>query len=341
MSTVTYTKKKRRPGCLIILLILIAAIAALIWFSGSFTRPPGFAAGFIPASANQFGVDEAPPFNEIWSEGHGSNKVVRIPITGMISLNEPDSFFPSPGSAAMAYQAIKRATWDPQVKAIILDIDSGGGGITASDRIYHALADFKQSSPNRKIVAICGDLAASGAYYIALAADHIIARPTSLTGSIGVIIQTLNFKEFANRYGVTDVTVKSGNNKDMLNPLGDVSVEELQIVQQVIDSMHKRFKHLIVDNRDLSIENVTALADGRIYTAQQAQELGLIDDIGYWQDALDATRTLLNEESIIVFRYETGFSLRNLIRVFQSFSPQSVLHALQSPRLQYRWQLAP
>lgn len=341
MSKVTYTKKRRRPGCLIMVLILIAAIGALIWFSGSLTQTPGFASSFIPTSANQYGVDEAPPFNEVWSEGHGSNKVVRIPITGMITLNEPDGFFPAPGSAAMAYQAIKRATWDKQVKAIILDIDSGGGGITASDRIYQALVAFKESSPDRKIVAICGDLAASGAYYIALAADHIIARPTTLTGSIGVIIQTLNFKEFANRHGVTDVTVKSGDNKDLLNPLGDISSEEVEIVQQVIDSMHDRFKDLIADNRELSRDDVSAFADGRIFTAQQAQALDLIDAIGYWPDALAATRTLLDEEQIIVFRYESGFSLRNLIRAFQSFSPQSLLNTLQSPRLQYRWQLAP
>ncbi len=336
MSDVTYTPRRRRPGCLFLILLMLAVGAVIVW-----VMPPSALETGIPrwrwASGEALGTDEFPPLREIWSEGGGSNKVVRIPVTGMILLGESPTFISPGGSADLALRAIRRATRDREVKAIILDIDSGGGGITASDILYDSLLAFKQADPDRRIVALCGDLTASGAYYIALAADRIIAHPTTVTGSIGVIIQSINIRELATRHGIVDVTFKSGDNKDLLNPLGAVSEEQRAIVQEVVDTMHRRFITLVAARRPIAPDTLEPLTDGRIFTADQALTLGLIDEIGYSRQAVERTRELLDLPDIIVYRYEDTFSFRQWIRMARTLHPRAWFRHDSTPRLQYRW----
>ncbi len=255
------------------------------------------------------GEDEAPYMVETWSSGRGDVKVVRIPVSGMILLGDTAWYM---GNANTALRSIRRATHDPEVEGLILEIDSGGGGITDSDIMYKAVKDFKAAKKGRVVVSLMGDVAASGAYYIALASDHILAHPTTLTGSIGVIVQSYNFKELAAKLGVQDVTIKSGANKDFLNPFQDVKPEQKEILQKVISAMHERFVSLIVENRKLPKEVVTPLADGRVFIAEEAVRLRLIDGIGYSADAQAKIADLLDADGVKVYKYEEQVTLMDL-----------------------------
>jgi len=230
-------------------------------------------------------------------------------VTGMITLT------PTPWgdrNTVTALRSIRRATHDETIEALILEVNSGGGGITASDVIYKALLDFKAAQPDRKIVVIMGEVAASGAYYIALPADYILAHPPTVTGSIGVIMQSINFQELAAKIGVTDVTVKSGENKDFLNPMREINPEQMAMMQRLIARMHQRFVGLIVENRKLPQEVVEKLADGRVYLADEAVQNGLIDGIGYYQDAEKKVAELLEVERVKVLRYQEQMTLSDL-----------------------------
>jgi protease-4 len=221
-----------------------------------------------------------------------------------------------------------------------MDIDSGGGGITASDILYKALLDFRAAQEGRVVVAVFNDVAASGAYYIALAADHIIAHPTTITGSIGVLMQSMNVKDLAQKIGIRDVTIKSGDNKDLLNPFNEMSPEQRDMLQGLVDEFHSRFVRLVAEGRDLPEAQVRELADGRIYSANDAEELGLVDQIGYWSDAVAKTTELLDVEQVRVLRYEKEISFSSLFRGMEQENPMSkILQSLSRTRLMYLWEM--
>lgn len=286
-----------------------------------------------------YGEDEAPSMTETWSAGNGDVKVVRVPIEGMIMLGDEASWYT--GSANTALRSIRRATCDPEVEGLILDINSGGGGITDSDIIYKAVQDFKAAQTGRVVVAIMGDLAASGAYYISLASDHILAHPTTLTGSIGVIMQSYNVKELAAKLGIQDVTIKSGANKDMLNPFQDVKPEQRQMLQRVISAMHDRFVTLVAENRKQPKEVIAPLADGRVFLADEALRLHLIDGIGYGEDAQSKIAELLDTDAVKVYRYDEEVSLMDLFArpgIGLRSNLGRLLHeGFAGPRLMYSW----
>jgi protease-4 len=330
---------RRRPGCLFTFVLLLIIGLLLAWF---LPPPPehSMLASWFSSPVESIGADEYPDLDEIWSEGYGTNKVVRIPLNGLIMLDQSSSgIFGGVSSSDMARLAIRRATADPDVQAIIMDVDSGGGGVTASDILYHALLNFKASDPRRRVVTICGDMAASGAYYIALASDRIIARPTTVTGSIGVIIQSVNVRELATRFGIADVTYKSGENKDLLNPMGEMSDQKRDIMQAVVDAMHQRFVSLVAKHRSIPEEKLDSLTDGRIFTAESALANGLIDQIGYWEDAISQTQDLLGVPDIIIYRYEESFSLSALLSAVKEINPRAWLGRQDTARLQYRLSL--
>jgi len=314
-------EKKRsgcRVGCLGLLvlgvvccLVAAAGIGALVFRVGI----GGFAdaSGWHRAGRVECGVDECPDLIEVWSAGSGDVKVARIPLRGLILFEAP-GFLLDGGSAEAALRAIKRASADPDVRGIILDVESGGGGITASDILYQALLDFKAGGEGRVVVAQFGDVAASGAYYIALAADQIVAHPTTLTGSIGVLMQSYNIRELAGKLGIADVTIKSGAHKDLLNPFGEMSDEQRAMLQGVVNALHDRFVSLTALRRGLDEAAVRAVADGRVLLAADALKLGLIDRIGYARDAERTTAELLESDAVCVIRYEEPFRLFDLFR---------------------------
>ncbi len=336
-------EKKSKSGCLWVMgvFVILIGVLALIGVVSVLVLKSTFSSSISISSSGKVGVDEFPVMKEVWASGHGDTKVVVIPITGMIMLqNDNSGLFPSETAAQRALRSIRRATHDKDVRAIILQINSGGGGITASDIIYKALLDFKASSPDRKVVSIFGDVSASGAYYIAVASDYIIAHPTTITGSIGVLIQAMNIHELSTKIGIKDVTIKSGKNKDMLNPMGEINEEQRLIVQKLIDSMYARFVKLVAEGRNLPIADVKKLADGRIYSADEALELKLIDQIGYWDAAALKTAQLLDVDEVKVYRYEQDFTFSSLFKAMQGWNPiQGMVREATQPKLLYQWSL--
>ena len=292
----------------------------------------------FPRKGHDTPVDESPVFEEEWSYGYGETKVVRMDLTGFITRESEGRLFEAPRDKIEDLKrSIRAARNDIEVKAIILEIDSPGGGITPSDELYQELMAFKQSSNDRKVVIFMRDLAASGGYYVALAGDWLIAQPTTIIGSIGVIMQTLNWKGFSEKIGITDTTIKSGENKDLLNPFRESDPAQIIMLQEMIDSMHRRFKHLVAESRDLDPEKLDQLSDGRIFTSDQALEYALIDQVGYWDDVVDKTAQLLGVSAIKVVRYYQKQSFWDLFAGVRSPFP-GVLHNINSPvSFQYLW----
>src|SRR3989339_477056 len=295
------------PSALIMLWIIMTLI------SGETTGNSGI------FNIERQGMDEFPGMHEIWSFGKGDTKVARIDITGVIMQGKQGSLFSvSRDPVETAIRMIRTATQDNDIKGIILVVDSPGGGITASDIIYNELKKFKKNNPSRKIVALFGDVAASGGYYVASAADFIIAHPTTITGSIGVLISSLNFKGFGDRYGIKSISITSGKNKDMLNPLKDLTDEQQKLLQFTIDDMYKRFVQVVSEGRSMPEDDVKKIADGRILTASEALENKLIDRIGYWDDAMDETCNILKVKSIKEIRYQEQFTFASIFEAIQN-----------------------
>ncbi len=174
---------------------------------------------------------------------------------------------------------------DPDIKAILLRIDSPGGAVAPSQEIYDELIEI-QNEGSKKVISSMGTVAASGGYYIASATDFIMANPGTLTGSIGVIMELTNFEGLLSKIGVEGVTIKSGKNKDVGSPFRKMKKEERALLQNVLDDVHAQFIEAVAQGRSLDIETVRTLADGRIFTGRQAKEVGLVDELGSLQSAI-------------------------------------------------------
>ena len=236
--------------------------------------------------------------------GTGKDKVLLMDVSGVISSENKDGFYSSPGMLATVKEELERATKDERVKAVVLRINSPGGTVTASDIIYHELKTFKTS---RKIpvVASIMDVGASGGYYIAAAADTVLAHPSSVTGSIGVIMLTVNARGLLEKVGVETNAVTSGPRKDMGSPFRAMLPEERAIFQGVIDGFYQRFLQVVQEGRPgLNGETIKKLADGRIYSGEQAKASGLVDDIGYLDDAIELAKKKagLTEARVVTYR---------------------------------------
>lgn len=198
---------------------------------------------------------------------------------------------------------IQDLTYDPHNLGLLLYIDSPGGGVYESDEVYLELLDYKKNS-HKPVWAYLGTLAASGGYYIACAADYIVANRNCLTGSIGVIAgQSVDFSEFLDKHGIKVTTFTAGSNKDMLGMSTPVTQEQAEIMQSIADDCYNQFIEIVANSRKLTLHQVTALADGRIYTAQQALNKKLIDDISRYQEACDSYQAALRKGSVDFVHY--------------------------------------
>ena len=227
---------------------------------------------------------------------------------------------------------IRRAAGNPDVAVLVLRLNSPGGSVVGADEIYHALRQTQ-----KPVVAFLQEVAASGAYYISMAAEHIVANPNSLTGSIGVIGQFPNAEALMEKIGVQVTTIKSGKAKDIGNPFRAMSDEEQAIFQDIVDETYGRFVDVVARGRNLPEAQVRELADGRIYTGQKALELGLVDALGYQQDAIDAAVRLGGiDGEARVLHYRRRGSFLDLIG--GAASPHRWLRRLMAPSLEYRWE---
>ncbi len=189
-------------------------------------------------------------------------------------------------------QELRQAATDKSVKAVLLRINSPGGSVTAAEEIAREIERFKTTS-NKPIVATMGDTGASAAYYIAADCDKIYANASTLTGSIGVYMGTKNLEELYKKLGVSDVMIKSGIHKDIMSTARPMTPEEREILQTMVNEMYEEFLTVVSTGRKIPMDKVRALADGRVYTGKQAKALGLVDEIGNYYDALDATGALV------------------------------------------------
>ena len=180
---------------------------------------------------------------------------------------------------------LKSFAEDPLVKAIVVRIDSPGGGVAPSQEIYNAVKRVRKEK-NKTVIASMGTVAASGGYYIAVATDRILANPGTLTGSIGVIMQLANFQELLEKIGVKNVVIKSGKFKDIGSPFRPMQDEDRKLLQFVMNDVHRQFIDAVAEGRSLDVAEVEQLADGRVFTGQQAKSILLVDDIGDLHDAI-------------------------------------------------------
>ena len=208
---------------------------------------------------------------------------------------------------------LKQYSENPLVKAIVLRIDSPGGGVVPSQEIHDAVKRVKNKS-NKAVIASMGTVAASGGYYIAAATDRIIANPGTLTGSIGVIMEMANFEGLMKKVGVEGVVIKSGRFKDVGSPLRKMSDEERKLLQSVMDDVHHQFIQAVADGRSLEVSDVEPLADGRIYTGRQAKEARLGDELGDLDDAIHIAADIAGMEGEPkVVEPRKRFSFRDII----------------------------
>ena len=285
---------------------------------------------------------------EVTIEGEGPGKILLVNIDGVIN-NQKDRTFSGNtlrlGMVEKIKSIVEKAENDDEIKALLIKINSPGGTVTASDIILHLLKTYKESSKVRIYIQVM-DLAASGGYYIALAGDEIIAHPTSLIGSIGVIALKVNLQELMAKIGVSWEIVKSGDKKDFMSPFRSFTKEERELFQGAIDKLHNRFVTLIAKNRSaLDISQVRPLADGRVFDAEQARDLKLIDHIGYVTDTIHRIKSDLNNFNLKLVTYHRNNDFQgniysqfqkptsfNLINLDLGFNPNAL-----SPYFLYIW----
>lgn len=237
--------------------------------------------------------------------GPAREKILMIDIEGVLSSEDGGGPLAREKNAVTrAFQRLDRAAGDPRIKAVILRVDTPGGEITASDIIYHEILRFKERT-GKPVICLMMSVAASGGYYIASACDFIIAHPTSLTGSIGVISVYPSVRELMAKIGVKVEVIKSGAAKDSGAPFREMSDEEKAIFQGIVDEYFEAFLDVVSRNRKDRIrpEDLRKIADGRIYTAQQALKLDLIDAIGYFDDAFGKTMDMASLKAARLVSY--------------------------------------
>lgn len=308
---------KKRGGCMG--WILGIAIAGLL--ISLFVNFVLFIAAFGEGKSSRFGSNylSAGPEIVVAGDTASPHKILEIPIYGTIMDTEDPSS--SKKSMQQLIQAdLAAAEKDRSVKAVLLTINSPGGGITATDSIYNDIKKFKEKV-QIPVVVYCKDMAASGGYYLAVSGDHIVAGETSLVGNIGVISNFVNFRKMFDKLGVemNVITSKTWDGKQSYKDMGSFSremrPEERELFQKMVQQMWQRFVTVVAEGRKekLTEEEVKKLADGRIYTGTEAEQNKLIDSVGYREEAIGKAKELARIDSAKVVTYQR----RN--NIFQSF----------------------
>jgi protease IV len=245
------------------------------------------------------------PLQEFTLEGKTAEKILLLPIRGTISDNPQSGLLRTqPSTVQEAVSHLRKAEKDSMVKAVVLQLNSPGGSVTASDVLCNEIRQFKERT-GRPVVAMMMDVATSGAYYIALPADAIVAHPTTITGSVGVIFIRPKVAGLLEKIGVGVEVSKSGPNKDSGSPFRATTPEETLLFQEMTDRLAKRFVDLVQKHRGLDRAALAALSSARVYLAEEALALKLVDRIGYMEDAVAEARQradLPEKSKLIVYR---------------------------------------
>jgi protease IV len=300
----------KRFGCLGIALVLLLGISVLanlvffVAFSGQ------------SATATLKGKTEGPKFDEtvvVPAKNQSEQKIAMIYLRGIITGAEP-------GTVGMTMVddlriQLQQAASDEKVKAVVLYIDSPGGEVTASDTIYNAVKRVRDEA-KKPVVVYMGSLAASGGYYAACGGSWLIANETTFTGSIGVIMQTLNYQQLFEKVGLQSMTFKSGKFKDMLSGSRAPTEEEKQYVQSMVMQTYGKFVGIVAKERGLPEEGLrNGIADGRVVSGKDAMEAKLVNQLGEVEDAYAKAMELGGAKGASIIRYESGFKLGKLFRM--------------------------
>ncbi|WP_303973376.1 signal peptide peptidase SppA [Streptococcus merionis] len=262
---------------------------------------------------------------EIVEEGNTLSRILVIPVKGTIGTEDGQYFHDR------ILASIDKIKKDSSIKAVLLSIDSPGGGVYATREVYDRMKEI-QSETDVPVYASMGSVAASGGYYLSMLAEKVFAANETTTGSIGVIMSSYNTKGLFEKLGVKQEVFKSGAMKDILSASRDITDEERQVLQTYIDESYQRFVDVVVEGRGMSEDEVRKLADGRIYSGSQAKAVGLIDEIGYEKDALQALRDDYDLAGAQVFTYtsnDMGFG-----KLFPSFLGKLGLNSDDTPASQ-------
>ncbi|MDW0112864.1 signal peptide peptidase SppA [Sporosarcina saromensis] len=294
-------------------------------------------------------------FEEMTASGVGYNEVVVEPGTGMdriavLSLDgviqdvQASPFLGTVGYNHQAFMSqLQDVLDDPTVKGVVLAVNTPGGGVLESADIYDAIRAI-QLEKEIPIYVSMGGMAASGGYYIAAPAEKIFVHPETITGSIGVIMESVNFSKLAEEIGIDFNTIKSGPYKDMMSGSREMTKEERAMLQEMIDDSYNRFVDIVAEGRQMSVEEVKKVADGRIMNGRQAIEAGLADEFGKTGDVIDALKADYELENATVFEYASldNFSSLFSMKVQSLFGRNveaeligKILTDYQAPRMMY------
>lgn len=291
------------------------------------------------------------PLEEKVVEGEGRPKLLLLDIAGFICEKEPDGVLlarQKPSMVSRVRESLRKAEQDEDIAGIIVRINSPGGTVTASDIIHHEIQGF-QSRKKVPVYACITGLGTSGAYYIATASDRITAHPTAVTGSIGVILLNFNLEGLLGKIGVTEASIKSGAKKDIMSPFRASTDEERRIMQDIIDSLARRFVDVIMarKNNRLERKELEKLADGRVYTAEQAVAAKLIDRTEYLDDTINGMKQALGiTEARVVSYHRPGDYRGTIYSAADTGAASGVnlininadgLEMLSSPQFLYLW----
>lgn len=313
------TQRRRGFGCLVFMLVAFAGLGLV---------GLGLVGLYGAAGGSADPLHEVVESQRADAEG---KRVVVIEATGV--MIEGGGLGSPPGLTRRTLMLLKHARTDDRVKGVLLRLDTPGGSVTEADLLHHEIQAVREAG--KPVVLLMGDLCASGGYYAAVAANEIWALPTTITGSIGVILQGLNVSELMARHGVQDTSLTSGPNKAMLSPTRPVNPAQQALAQAVVDELYQRFVELVAAGRKLDEPTVKALADGRIFTARAALEAKLIDGIGHRERALERTKQLSGAGPFDVVRYEAQPSFFDLLRARAAAPANPVMEladALATPR---------
>lgn len=242
-------------------------------------------------------------YEEEYVSGEGADKVAVIPIQGTIASADSSlgGIQPTVTPEGLA-DALTQAADDTSVRAVVLEVNSPGGGVTASDEMHQNIVDFQENT-DKPVVVSMGDTAASGGYYISAPADRIVANETTLTGSLGVVLPLLNYSEAGEKYGVTQNYITSGKFKSIGSPWKELTPEEREIFQSYVDQSYDEFVDVISTGRGIPENRVREIADGRIYSGESAKRLDLVDYFGGLDEAAAEARNLAEVGQTTVVRY--------------------------------------
>lgn len=328
--------KSKKNSCTVLILFLV-----VIYSAGC--GPTAFVIKPVPAAQ---GLNES-----ILQRDDGlwvTDKIAVIDVDGILTNSSEGGLFGVKDNPVSLFgEKLEQARIDQNVKAVVLRINSPGGTVAASDMMYHELSAFKAAT-NKPVIACILDVGASGGYYIACGCDEIIAGPSSITGSIGTIMQTVSFAGTMNKLGISAEAIKSGQLKDMASPLKDLADEERQVLQAIIMQFYENFLDVVLAGRNgLQRDELRKLADGRVFTSDQAKAAGLIDRIGYPQDAIDRAKKAAGLNNVQVVMYHRPYGYRsNLYSSAAELGTKSLVNIelpqwlrSEGPQFLYLWQI--